>query len=300
MNTQRITKTLTCHLSEEEVKERSHELIEKLEDLDTVELERKAANDKFKERHKALDLRTRELRRQIEKRTQLRDIECELRVDGTNQLILTVRLDTNQVIDARPMTEQERQRDFIFDHADAEINRRDNQTLAGLLEMIKDQTARLISTDEVAAWTDDEYKEVERWVGLSLMQGTMRDEQKNTIDVPPMPQVLSGAPSTDDSTENNDVAPDAPNDTSTADEPEAESDNEALARASERGKLEKDARDEGLMIRLAEENIFIPYDTIAAWSIEDWNDVSYWVRERKTDLTLERPRVLIESENNGD
>ena len=109
-----MIKLLPCELSKDEVAKREHDLFATIEELD-------ALNEKHKGERKPLKARIESIRKQLREGSEVRAIECEERHDERTGRVMVVRLDTEEVIDERAMTVNERQVG-IFDDDGNEID----------------------------------------------------------------------------------------------------------------------------------------------------------------------------------
>jgi hypothetical protein len=180
------TRRLLCEIDEHEQARLLQQIMGPLRELDQIEDEKKEALAVFNGRKKAAELQVSEIRQAVERRAMEKDVEVELREQDLK--IITVRLDTGAVVDVRPMTDEERQGNLIFDKADAEFSR-DNQTLTDMLAMVEAEYGRHIELAEVEGWTGEQFREAERWAALTHMKASDNDG----IEVPPMPDFLKSA-----------------------------------------------------------------------------------------------------------
>jgi hypothetical protein len=109
MSERQETRSLPCTLTDAEVLERSAELAEVVTDYAEIEGEKSAHAKHFKERLDGLRSRERALAREISSRSVERDVECVIRQDPIRGCVETMRLDTGELIEDRPMTAEERQ-----------------------------------------------------------------------------------------------------------------------------------------------------------------------------------------------
>ncbi|NIO76302.1 MAG: hypothetical protein GTN69_10570 [Armatimonadetes bacterium] len=106
---ERFTRVLPVALTDEEIQARGLELAAKMNELDKIDLTVQAAKDKAKEDRKPIDKRIAELRRQLTAKAEDRQVQCEEVKDYGTKRAQTVRLDTAEVIDDRPLTSDELQ-----------------------------------------------------------------------------------------------------------------------------------------------------------------------------------------------
>jgi hypothetical protein len=104
---EKVTRSLKCKLTPEEVAARGQELANQIGDRHQVELEKKAEADKFKAQIQEIDSRCTELATEIRDKAEWREGEVVAERDG-DQMVL-IRLDTGEVIQQRPLKDSERQ-----------------------------------------------------------------------------------------------------------------------------------------------------------------------------------------------
>jgi len=118
---------LPCPLTSEEMLERGQQLAAVQEEADQLEEARKAADAEAKARIKRLDERAARLRRDIIRKEEDRDIECDVAHDYVRGLVTVTRCDSGEMVEQRPMNMDERQatlitedgEDVALDDADA-------------------------------------------------------------------------------------------------------------------------------------------------------------------------------------
>lgn len=176
----KVVKTLTVVLSEHDTAQKGIQLAGLIKSHRAIEEEKKTALADLNSRLKASSEKIHRLQEALEKNTEEKDVECELRLDADGQRVLTVRLDTNTVVDVRPLSDEERQGELIFDSETPFM--RDNQTLTDVLAVVGVD----VELEKIESLTDDQYKEVERWAALSNMAQT-----DPNVEVPERPASLS-------------------------------------------------------------------------------------------------------------
>lgn len=100
---------LPVKLTDAELLARGRESGELALAIQQVHDELAAAKIAAKEKLKVFGDRDRELDRQLRSGTEDRDVECELRFDFDAGIVRTVRLDTDEVVSERDVTDEERQ-----------------------------------------------------------------------------------------------------------------------------------------------------------------------------------------------
>jgi hypothetical protein len=107
--TDRFTKKLPVPLTDDEVRHRGEELASKLAALDEIDAALKVAKQEAKAKKEPIAKRVTELKQQIRGRKEARLVECELVRDFDARCAETMRLDTGEVVDTRPLTPEEMQ-----------------------------------------------------------------------------------------------------------------------------------------------------------------------------------------------
>jgi hypothetical protein len=102
---------LYVSLDDDEVAVRTKTLTQKLDEVENVEYQRKEANARYRDDLKYLKASIHDLNDAVKHRRERRDVRCEWRRVTGNMMHL-VRLDTEEVIETRAMTADERQEDL--------------------------------------------------------------------------------------------------------------------------------------------------------------------------------------------
>lgn len=105
----RVNKQLPCKLSDKEFKERATELAEVGIGIEELEALKKAAMKNFSEQIGGKVARERQLQTIVQDREELREVRCKWLRDYKAKEIQLQRLDTNEIVDTRTMTELELQ-----------------------------------------------------------------------------------------------------------------------------------------------------------------------------------------------
>jgi hypothetical protein len=176
----KVTKTLTVVLSEHDTAQMGIQLAGLVKSHRRIEEEKRTALADFNAQLKASSEKLHRLQEALEKNTEERDVECELRLDADGTRVLTVRLDTGATVDVRPLSDEERQGELIFDSETPFM--RDNQTLTDVLAVVGVE----VSLEKIESLKDEQYREVERWAALSNMAQT-----DPNVEVPQRPAALS-------------------------------------------------------------------------------------------------------------
>lgn len=96
-------------LSERELAARAAELAREVRKGKEVEDEKKTTMADFKARTEAIDMKVRELSEIVDTKQEDRSVECIVDPDYAAGTMVTVRRDTGEVVQSRPMTQDERQ-----------------------------------------------------------------------------------------------------------------------------------------------------------------------------------------------
>jgi hypothetical protein len=102
-------RTLSVELGDEELKQKSDVLATRIEELDEVEQQRKSAMDGFKDHIKEIQGDISSLARQLRTRRENRVTPCMWERDDARMSMLLIRQDTGEIVETRPMRDDERQ-----------------------------------------------------------------------------------------------------------------------------------------------------------------------------------------------
>lgn len=104
-----FTKEIPFDLTDDEVREYSEQLARGIQDIEGMKgarkIEVKQRNVEILELQDQVD----DLADKVINRTELREVECEWRKDFDAAMMVMVRLDTLEIVDSRPMDEDEKQ-----------------------------------------------------------------------------------------------------------------------------------------------------------------------------------------------
>ncbi len=118
----RITETLTCELSEQELNEKGQLMSAAMLEYDTVEDQKKEATKVFSEQLKEVRGRMRQLSRVIRDKSEERSVECIVRFHNPEPgMKRIIREDTGEIVRDEQMTMAERQNNLFDDIS--ELNR---------------------------------------------------------------------------------------------------------------------------------------------------------------------------------
>ena len=115
----RFTKVLPCKLSDEELGEKAKEIADVYTEIDALEDEKKVRASEYTEKINERSRAMAELIEQVKTRSAPRPVECITRANDRLGEVDEVRTDTGEVIETRPMGEDERQRDMFNGSAEA-------------------------------------------------------------------------------------------------------------------------------------------------------------------------------------
>lgn len=104
---EKAIRTLKTDLTRAEITAKGQELAAQLGDKDRVELEKKTDAEAHKERLKEIDAVCSELAAEIRDKAEWRDVEVVMARDG--DVMIVTRLDTGEVVQERPLQQDEKQ-----------------------------------------------------------------------------------------------------------------------------------------------------------------------------------------------
>jgi hypothetical protein len=105
--TETVTRKVPYRLTEEERLLRSDELAIATREMYEAEAHRKAVAKELKGKVDELQEKVKELSAIVEEKTELRPTECQWARDDGRKTMVLLRVDTGEVIETRPMTEDE-------------------------------------------------------------------------------------------------------------------------------------------------------------------------------------------------
>jgi hypothetical protein len=104
-----IVKSLPCKLTAEELRIKGETLGRIVKTIEIVEDEKKQANSEFGDRLKELRQKLEQTSNDVVNATESREIMCTEQPDHENRMVDIIRTDTKEVVERRPMTEDEMQ-----------------------------------------------------------------------------------------------------------------------------------------------------------------------------------------------
>jgi len=102
-------RSLSCPLSDEDLKLRAHKLASAVKKYDEVESEKKAHAERFGSELKTIGEEINQLATVVKSRSEFRPVECVWKEDHKTSMMRLIRTDTNTEIDSRAMTASEKQ-----------------------------------------------------------------------------------------------------------------------------------------------------------------------------------------------
>lgn len=112
-----ITRNLPCRLTEEELRQRGDALAETVQELAAEESRQTDVKAQMKARLTELEAKQTRFAITISRKEEYRDIQCDLFVNADRGLVDVVRRDTSEVVETRPITDDERQRALALEAA---------------------------------------------------------------------------------------------------------------------------------------------------------------------------------------
>lgn len=111
---EKYSTSLRVVLTPDEIADRADRAAQKLAERDSKEEEMKAAAKHAKGVIEMLEAELRQLSTEVRTRSTYAPVECERRYDYRAKTYTEVRLDTDETLTERPLTETELQRDLAF------------------------------------------------------------------------------------------------------------------------------------------------------------------------------------------
>lgn len=108
------TETLSCVLTDDELRERGEQLAKAIEDIATEQKNQESIKAEMKSSIATLEARRDALAAQVRRKAELRQVEVEEVTDYVSGRFSRSRLDTGEVIHERPLTNDERQASLEF------------------------------------------------------------------------------------------------------------------------------------------------------------------------------------------
>jgi hypothetical protein len=108
------THTLPCKLTTEEIADAAEELASAIQELEGVEIEKKAVAKEYNSQVDNIKKRIHRLMTHVKNGVAYRSVKCDLQFHIKKVLAILVREDTGDIIEERPMTEEEKQMQIEF------------------------------------------------------------------------------------------------------------------------------------------------------------------------------------------
>lgn len=109
------THSLPVDLSTGEIAKAAEELASTLQELEGIEIEKKAVMKDYNSQIDNKKKRIHRLMTHVKNGVEYRPVECDLQFHIKKVLAILVRNDTGEIIEERPMTEEEKQMQIEFD-----------------------------------------------------------------------------------------------------------------------------------------------------------------------------------------
>lgn len=104
---------LPCKLNPVQKAEAAEQLANAVGQAESLELERKTIAKDFASRKEALVERIHNLSNMVKEGVEMRSIDCELQLNFSKLTAILTRLDTCEIIEERPLTEEEKQQEMF-------------------------------------------------------------------------------------------------------------------------------------------------------------------------------------------
>jgi hypothetical protein len=104
-----VIREFTRPLTEIEIAEKGKELADKVREYDQVDNERKDVSRDYGDQLKALDAVIQKLAKEVKEGNQIHEVPCYERPNYVDKAVEAVNEETGDVLDSRPMTEEEKQ-----------------------------------------------------------------------------------------------------------------------------------------------------------------------------------------------
>lgn len=107
-----FTKEIPFDLTDDEVREYSEQMARGVQDLEAMKEGKRAENKRRGDEIKTLQEDVNGLAGKVDSGVEMREVECEWVKCFANGTMQMTRLDTSEIIDTRPMDDNEKQRDL--------------------------------------------------------------------------------------------------------------------------------------------------------------------------------------------
>lgn len=194
MEPRKFKDTLQVRLKHEE----RDDLTEDIVNLDgrktEVEDAKKSALDSFKSQLSEIGKEYNEAIVMLRRNWKYAEVDCEEYLDEETEQVVTRRMDTNEIINVRGLTEKERQQKLVFDleQVEDEYVRKDDLLFKMLTDLTeKEVLDREVTEEEIKNWKLEEFQLVERWAMLRIFADQKTQEN---VGVGELPQILAEKP----------------------------------------------------------------------------------------------------------
>jgi len=106
---------LPCKLNEKDRADAADKLATAIQRVESLEIEKKTLNTNFKGQIDTQKEQIHKLTIEVKDGISQRSIDCELALNYSKLRAILTRLDTGQIVEERPMTEEEKQMKFEFE-----------------------------------------------------------------------------------------------------------------------------------------------------------------------------------------
>ena len=129
-----------CILTNEEKAKAAMELANTHQDMESLAIEKKAAMTEYKQRKEKLEEQIHVTSLMVKEGVAMRSVVCELQLNHTRLRAIIVRLDTNETVEERDMTEDEKQMKIPFEKKNKKGKSKDMQENIKTEELKFDKT----------------------------------------------------------------------------------------------------------------------------------------------------------------
>jgi len=105
----KVTKALPCQLTEAEILKYGRDMAHAMSERDRVQAEFDSVKQEYKARIEEHSANINKLSGRVNSGIETRDVACEEVKDWTDGTVTVARLDTGEIVEARPMREDEKQ-----------------------------------------------------------------------------------------------------------------------------------------------------------------------------------------------
>ena len=106
---------LACKLTTQDRATAANQLAEAIQNLEALDIQHKTDTKNFNSLKQQFAGSVHRLSREVANGEAVRSVDCELRLNYTTLAASLVRTDTGEIVETRPMTEDEKQEDLDFE-----------------------------------------------------------------------------------------------------------------------------------------------------------------------------------------